>query len=133
MRVGKRSFFNRSTHAPLPLLGLSRHNPTVGTLVVSCFKASSGLAPGRHRVTAAGSFSFTAAVWMIDRVHSHATVMRRLAQPASPPRFAERDILVIEIANLPDCGHALDRNTPDFARRQFQQRQAAFLRNQLRL
>src|ERR1035438_10293888 len=69
----------------LPLLGLARDDPLVGSLVVARLEAARGLAPGRHRVTAAGGFALATAVRMVDRVHRDAAVMRGLAQPARAP------------------------------------------------
>jgi len=70
---------------------------------------------------------------MIDRVHRNAAVMRHLAHPALAAGLPQRDIFVIHVSDLPDGRLTLLRNPPDLTRRQFQQRQTPFSRNQLRL
>src|ERR1039457_2802264 len=131
VRVGKRSFFDRSTHMRLPFFALVRDNPLVGALVIARFETASGLAPGSHRVTAAGGFALAAAMRVIHRVHRNAAVVGHLAQPTLASGFAEGNIFVIQVAHLADGGHAFERHAADFARGQLQQRGAAFLRNQL--
>src|ERR1019366_585647 len=133
VRVGKRPFFDRSTHMRLPFFALVRDNPLVGALVIARFETASGLAPGSDRVTAAGGFAFTAAMRVIHRVHGDAAVVGHLAQPTLASGFAEGNVFVIEVAHLSNGGHAFERHAADLARRQFQQRGAAFLGNQLRL
>src|SRR5436190_10882215 len=58
------------------------------------------LAPGRHRITPARGFSFATTVRMIDRVHRHAAHMRAQATPARSPRLAERNVFVLDVADL---------------------------------
>src|SRR5512133_1024063 len=80
----------------------------VGPLVVARLVATRRLAPRRHRVTSAGGLAFATAVRVIDRVHGDATVVRALAEPARTAGFADRNILVVEVADLPDGRHAID-------------------------
>src|SRR5579871_306259 len=115
----------------LPLLTLVRDDPLVGTLVVASLETAGGLAPRRDRMTAARRFALTASMRMVDGVHRDAAIVRRLAQPASPSRFTQRDVFVVQITNLPHGRHALRQHAPHFTRRQLQQRDAAFFRNQL--
>src|SRR5215469_14850755 len=70
----------------LPLLALPRHNPLVGALVIARLESASGLAPRCHRVPAAGRLALAAAMRMVHRVHRHAAVVRRLAQPPCAAR-----------------------------------------------
>src|SRR2546430_12474757 len=64
--------------------------------------------PWRHGVPAAGGPALTAAERMVHRVHRHAAHVRPLAQPSAAPRLADRDVLVIDIADLADGRHALE-------------------------
>src|ERR1035438_8801914 len=86
----------------LPLLALMRNDPLVGTLVVARLESARGLAPRRHRMTAAGGFALAAAVRVIHRVHRDAAVVRSLAQPARAARLAQRNVFVIGVAHLAD-------------------------------
>src|SRR5581483_958105 len=118
---------------PLLLHVPARNDELIRPLDVARLEAARGLAPRRHRMPAPAGFAFAAAVRMIHRVHRNAAVVRALAQPARLPRLAVRFVFMVDIAHLADGGHALHRHAPHFARRQFQQRHAAFSRNQLRL
>jgi hypothetical protein len=44
-----------------------------------------------------GSSSFTATMWMINRVHDNTAYMRALSKPAVPASFANFDVLLIRI------------------------------------
>src|SRR5262245_33021864 len=66
------------------------------------------LAPRRHRMPAARCLPLTAAERVIDRVHRHAAHVWTLAKPAAAPCLADRDVLVVKVADLPDRRHALD-------------------------
>src|SRR5580692_2068974 len=96
MVVGERTFFQGSAHrlilkiAPLALLRLSRHDPTVGALVVSRLEAARRLTPRGHWMAATRGLSLTAAVGVIDRVHRHATIVRHPSQPPAAAGLAER-------------------------------------------
>ena len=54
--------------------------------------------------------TFTTAVWMVNRVHSHTTIVGTLAEPPGLTRFAVRFVLVLDIADLPNRRHAFDLN-----------------------
>src|SRR5215467_10494294 len=58
--------------------------------------------------------SFTAAMRMVDGIHDDATDVRSTAQPSAATRFTDADVLVIQIANLADRGHAGGQNTAHF-------------------
>src|SRR6267142_1233635 len=66
----------------LPLLRLAVDNHVVCPLVISCLIAACRLAPRSHRMASARGLTFTAAVWVIDRVHRDAAIVRHLSQPA---------------------------------------------------
>ena len=78
-------------------------------------------------MTAARCLSFAAAVRVIDRVHSHAAIVRTAPEPAAAAGFAERNVLMLYVADLSDCGHAFNLDTAYLARRQLQQCDAGFL------
>src|SRR5258708_3888760 len=70
VRIYKRTLFGRTCHkSPLPLLLPAADDEGVGPLVVACLVAARWLAPRGHRMTAARSLAFAAAVRVVDRVH----------------------------------------------------------------
>src|SRR5258708_35254113 len=73
------------------------------------------------------------AVRMIDRVHRDAAHVTALAEPSRASGLADRNIFVVEIADLADSGAALRLHHPLLARRQLAQRHLALFRHQLRL
>src|SRR4029453_16650110 len=90
------------------------------------------LAPRRHRVvTLALALATTHRV--VHRVHDGAAHGRAEAAPAHAPGLADRDVLVVEVADLADGGHAVYGDQPDLARGQSQRGAVAFLGEQLRL
>src|SRR6185436_8778148 len=74
-------------------------------------------APRRHRMAAARGLALAAAERVVDRVHRDAAHVRPLAEPPAPPRLADRDVLVIEVADLADRGEALHVDLANLARR----------------
>src|SRR5262245_27927009 len=82
-------------------------------------------------MTATRSFALTATERVIDRVHGDAADVRTLTHPAAAPGFANRYVLVIEIANLTDGRVALDVDLANLARRHLHRRVFAFFRHEL--
>src|SRR3954470_18103374 len=78
------------------------NDKAISDLPVARFVALRRLTPRRHRMTAAGCLAFTAAERVIDRVHRDAAHVRPLAEPAAPAGLADRDVLVIDVADLTD-------------------------------
>src|ERR1044072_8292669 len=66
------------------------HDHRGGALVAAGLVALGGLAPGRHRVTAAGGFALAAAHRVVDRGHHHAAVVGAGAAVAEAPGLAPR-------------------------------------------
>src|SRR5581483_737227 len=110
------------------LLGSPAHNELVSALVVSRLVAACRLAPRGNWMPSAGSLAFTAAMWMVHRVHSNAAVHRTLAQPDVASRFSDGHVFMVHIANLSDGRHAIDQHFARLARRQFHQRILIFFR-----
>src|SRR6266850_3629627 len=90
------------------------------------------LAPRRHRVIAL-ALALAAAHRVVDRVHDRAAHRRPEALPAHAAGLADRHVLVIEVADLPDGGHAVERDQPYLARGQPQRGPVALLGQELRL
>src|SRR5262249_30847616 len=108
------------------------HDQLVGCLVL----AAGALAERRHaprgdRVAAALRLALAAAVRVVDRVHRGAADGRALALPAAASGLAARDVLVIQVADLPDGGAAGQEHATHLARRQAQHGVGPVLRNQL--
>src|SRR5437868_3299791 len=91
------------------------HNERFGALIVSCLVTLGRKAPRSAWVAAARTFSFTAAVRMVDRVHRDASVGGADAQPAVASGLADRDIFVIRVGKLPDGSFAARMQEPDLA------------------
>src|SRR6185436_11142492 len=89
-------------------------------LVLARLVTACRLAPGRHRIAAAGSLAFAAAMRVVHRVHRHAAYVRANALPTRSTSFTERNILVLNIADLAHRGPAFNRHAPHFARRHTQ-------------
>src|SRR2546430_16468280 len=101
MRVDERTLLDRACHrlAHLPSL----HDPALGALVVPRLVALGRLAPGRLRVVALRA-PLAAAVRMVDRVHRHAAHLGAPSEPPAAAGLAVGDVLVLEVADLPDGG-----------------------------
>src|SRR5439155_19197777 len=93
--------------------------------------AHGGLAPrglGRHP---GRGLALATAVRMVARIHDDASDLGPLAQVAGAARLAEVLILVVEIADLADGGHATDRDAPHLARGKPDRGELTFLGQQL--
>src|SRR5207249_10099301 len=82
-------------------------------------------------MAAAGGLALTAAERMIHRVHRHTAHVRTLTEPAAAARFADRHVLVIEVANLTDRREALHADLADLAGGHLHRSVLAFLRDEL--
>src|ERR1044072_799380 len=89
------------------------------------------LAPRIRRRPAARALAFAAAERMIDRVHRDAAHPRAAAEPARLPRLADRQQLVLRIADFADRGETLAAHHAHFGRAQAQCHVVAFLRHDL--
>src|SRR5579885_1215336 len=77
--------------------------------------------------------SLTAAVRMVHRIHRDTPDATALPEPSGAPRLADRNILVVEIANLADRRAAFREHHPLLARRQLEQGELALFGHQLGL
>src|ERR1700704_4227138 len=75
------------------------------------------LAPRRLGRHARRGLALPAAVRMVARVHDDAAHLGPLAEVTGPTRLAEVLVLVIEVADLADRRHALERQAADLAGR----------------
>src|ERR1700730_10814846 len=110
----------------LPSLLPSLHDLPVRTLVPACLLAQRRESPGCLWVIAL-DLAFSSAVRMIHRIHGHAA--HRGLDPA-PPRAAglsERLVLMVQVAHLPNRGHAIDGKLSHFAAGHLHQPQVALL------
>src|SRR5712671_652292 len=89
--IDKRTFPNRTSHRlPLHLPGVARaQNLSRRALVLPGLGTLGGLAPGRHRMTAAFGTAFAATMGMIDWVHRRAAHGRAAVAPDIPAGFGE--------------------------------------------
>src|SRR6202795_2543728 len=107
------------------------HNHPVALALLSRLRAQSWKAPGSLRVVALHT-ALAAAVRMVHRVHRYAAHRWTLAVPARAARFSVRNILVIEVPELADRGHAINAESPHFTRSHLHQGELAFLAQKLR-
>src|SRR3954462_10995564 len=77
-----------------------------GGLVRAGFLALGGKAPRGHGMTSTGGASLATTVWMIDRVHGDAAVVRPPAHPPRAPGLADRDVHVVRIGHRAERAHA---------------------------
>src|SRR5207253_3327013 len=109
--LDERAFFRAPAHLTLLLPApAGADDQLVGLLVLAARAlAERRHAPGRHRVTAALRLALAAAVRVVDGVHRRAAHGRTNAPPAAAPRFAPGDVLVVDVADLPDRRPADER------------------------
>src|ERR1043166_9880475 len=98
----------------------------LGALVLARLVTAGRLAPGRHRIAAAGSLAFTTAVRMVHRIHRHPAPVRANPFPTRSTRFTKRNVFVLDVADLADGRATLNRNAPHFPRRHTQLSVRAF-------
>src|SRR4051794_37960350 len=102
-----------------------------GLLAASRPVAHRGLAPGRLRRHARGALALAAAVGVVPRGHRDAPDLRTLAHVAGAPGLAEALVLVVDVRDLPDRGHAPDGDAAHLARGQAHLGEIALLGKQL--
>src|SRR5215213_7497162 len=83
-------------------------------LVAARLVAARRLAPRRHRITSAGGLAFTTAVRVVHRVHRHATNLRTQTHPTRPAGLAERNVLMLDVADLAHGRPANKGHAPHF-------------------
>ena len=66
-------------------------------------------------MTATGSLPLAPAQGMVDGVHRYATNCGSNAHPALASRFADGDVLMVEVPDLPDRCHAVHMYPANFA------------------
>src|SRR5690349_11629901 len=109
-----RTLLDRTCHLLLP----PPFDPLLARLVAARLVALRRLAPGGARVTAARRLALAAAHRVVDGVLGHAAHVRANAQPAAAPGLADHDVLVLDVAHLPDHAMAVEVETAHLARRQ---------------
>src|SRR5260370_6797893 len=87
------------------------HDHPVGLLVVTGAVPEGGLAPGRLGVAAGTTATLAAAVGMVEGVHAHPPDRGTEATPAHLAGLAPVLILVVDVADLADGGHAAHVDT----------------------
>ena len=116
----------------LPLLAVARaDDQSPGRLGSAGAVAHRGLAPGRLGRHPRRGLALATAVRMVAWVHDDAADFRPLAHVAGAAGLAEVLVLVVEVADLADRGHALDADPADLARRQPDLGDVAFLGEEL--
>src|SRR6186997_3386798 len=93
--------------------------------------AALGLAPGRHRRTAARRTALATTERVVDRVHGHAAGLRANALPTVAAGLADLHLLVLGVADLADGGAAVDRHAAHLGGRQAQGGEVTLLGDQL--
>src|SRR6478736_9891982 len=104
---------------------------TPGRLGPSGAVAHGGLAPRGLRRHPGRGFAFATTMRMVARVHDDTSDLGPLAHVPGTAGLAEVLVLVVEVADLADGGHALHRDASHLARRQPDGGELAFLGQQL--
>src|SRR6266700_1218275 len=126
-RLGSLLPFTSTSVVLLPALD----NMLVGALVVPRLLAQRRESPRRLRMITL-DLAFASAVRMIHGIHGHTANRGPDAAPARTSRFSERFVLMVKVADLANRGHALHGEFAYFAGRQLDQRDFAFLAQELR-
>jgi hypothetical protein len=61
-------------------------------------------------------FPFSTAMWMVNRIHDHASNMWPFPLPTVPTRLPYTDIFMIHIPNLPNSSHTVTQNSSHLSR-----------------
>src|SRR3989441_10309748 len=130
--VDERPLLERTSHAPLLFLSPRHDHGIRRTRAPARLVALGRLAPRGHRVVAL-ALALAAAHRVVDGVHHGATHGRAEALPAHAPGLADRHVLVVEVADLADGGHAVQRDVPHLTRGQLEGGAVALFGEQLRL
>src|SRR5437667_3896758 len=112
------------------LLRLPLHNELVSPFVVSCLVAKRRLAPRCHRVITLNA-AFTATMGMVDWIHHNAANRRTNAHVTRTSSLSNRDVFMIEIADLTNRRSTVDIHQSNFAGRQLHVSIRAFLGHEL--
>src|SRR5919201_4592863 len=103
--------------APLLSTATAADDQLVRLLVLrACALAERRYSPRRHGVATALRLPLAAAVRMVDGVHRRAAHGRSLALPAAATSLAGADVLVVDVADLPDRRATRNGHTPHLAR-----------------
>src|SRR3954468_17257040 len=105
---------------------------TVGLLALAARAVPDGRhAPGGLRMVAERRGALAAAVRVVDRIHGRATRLRAHAHVALAAGLADRDVLVVGVADDADGRAALAANQPHLAGGEAQRRHALVLCHEL--
>src|SRR5262252_6133651 len=121
----------RAMSRSLPLLRPSPHDQAIAQFAPPRLETLGDLSPRRARMPPARGLAFSATHRVVDRIHRDAAHRRVATPPAIASRLADRNVLVIEVADLTDHRAAVHVEAANLARRQTQLRVVAFLRHQL--
>src|SRR5713226_669061 len=114
-----------------PFLLPALDNVLVGALVVPRLFPQRREGPWRLRMIAL-DLAFAASVRMIHGIHGHAANGWLFPVPPRAAGFSISFVLMVEVADLADRGHALHGKLASLAGRQLHKREVAFLAQQLR-
>src|SRR4051794_24683814 len=92
-------------------------NHRIRALVTARAISQRGLAPRGLRLATDRRLALTTAMWMVARVHHGAAHRGPLPLEPVAPGLADDDVLVIDIADLPERRHAIERDEPHLAGR----------------
>src|SRR5208283_6208913 len=104
----------------------------VRRLLLARLVALGGLAPRRLGMVSFG-LALATAVRMVNRVHRDSTDMTALAEPSRAPGLTDRNIFMVEVADLADGSAAIRLHHPLLARGQLEQSHLALFGHQLSL
>src|SRR5215813_14422507 len=117
--------------ASAPLFLSPTHDETVCAFVIARLVAACRLAPWSHRVTSTRSLTFTASVRMVHGIHGNTAIDGTAPHPALASSFADGNVLVVQISDLSNRCHAVNKHLAGLARRQLNQRVLVFFCDEL--
>src|SRR5437660_11430028 len=94
-----------ATLLPPPASIAPPDNEAIRPLVPAGLVAQGGFAPGGLWLAANRRATFATAMRMVTRVHHRASHSRTTAHMSRTSRFPDADILMIDVAHLPDGRH----------------------------
>src|SRR3989442_5059430 len=108
--VDERTLPNRTRHDCRPYLSLvprvaARDDEFGRGFVPACLPSLGRESPRGHPVSTARGSALAAAVWVINRVHRHATIVWHTPHPTLAPGLADRHVHAVGIRHRADRRH----------------------------
>src|SRR5205807_1066450 len=117
---------------PLATLRAPPDDHRIRALVMARAIPQGGFAPWGLRLATDRRLALATTMWMVARVHHGAAHRGPLSLEPVTPSLADNDVFVIDIADLPERRHAIERDEPHLAGRHAHLRVSVRLSDDLR-